>query len=113
MPLKFRLKGLAETFVDCISCPDCRHDGREDGDQGFRTDLTRVTFDGIIVVIECAVCGCIFVPAEQRLGVLNSQKLRVAVESDSESTGQPILPNIAAVRLDVEKLNALRNQEVQ
>lgn len=113
MPLKFRLKGLAETFVDTISCECCGHDGGDGGDQGFSTELTRVTYDGIIVVIECENCGNIFVPDGQRLGVINSRKLRSAVERDCETTGQPLFASLDAVRLDVEKLNALRNNQVQ
>ncbi len=113
MPLKFHLKGLAETFVDHISCPSCGHDGGEEGDQGFYTDLTRVTYDGIIVVIQCAVCGDIFVPDGQRLGVINSQRLRTAVERDSVTTGQPVFTNRESVKLDVEKLNASRKDEMQ
>ncbi len=112
MPLKFRLKGLAETFVDAIRCPGCGHDGGDDGDQGFQTELTRVTFEGIIVVISCAHCGKIFVPEGQRLGVINSQKLRHAVEKDSATTGQPIFPGIQSVKLEVEKLNAAKNNEM-
>jgi hypothetical protein len=109
MSLKFRLKGLAETFIDKISCPECGHDGGEDGDKGFYTELTRVTYDGIIVVVRCGICGNIFVPDGQKLGVINPQKLRTAVEKDSETTGLPIFPSIASVRLDVERLNAARN----
>lgn len=113
MPLKFRLKGLAETFVDAIRCPCCGHDGGDEGDQGFRTELTRVTYDGIIVVIQCAICGNVFVPDGQRHGVINSEKLRTAVEKDSKTTGQPIFPTREAVRLEVERLNAERTQKVQ
>lgn len=109
MPIKFRLKGLAETFVEKLHCPDCGHDGGEEGDQAFRTDLSRVTFDGIIVVIQCGVCGHIFVPDGQKLGVINSQRLRTAVEKDSENTGLPIYPGIRDVRLEVEKLNAQKH----
>lgn len=112
MSLKFRLKGLAETFVDRIHCPCCNHDGGNEGDQGFRTDYTRVTYDGIVVVIECEQCGQIFVPSGQRLGILDAQKLRVAVEKDSVKTGLPVYQSIKAVQLDVERLNALRTSEV-
>lgn len=109
MPLKFRLKGLAETFVDTLRCPKCAHDGGEGGDEGFRTDMSRVTFDGIIVVIQCEQCSHIFVPDGQRLGIINSQRLRRAVERDSAQSGDPILENIKAVRVEVEKLNAVRD----
>ena len=112
MGLKFRLKGLAETFIDKIRCPGCSHDGGDEGDNGFRTDLTRVTYEGIIVVIECGMCGEIFVPDGQRHGILNSSKLRDAVEKDSVKTGQPVLSNRKEVVLDVERLNAERQNEV-
>lgn len=112
MPLKFRLKGLAETFVDNLRCPCCGHDGGDEGDQGFRTELTRVTYDGIIVVVLCEVCHNIFVPLGQRLGVIDSRKLRSAVERDSANTGQPIFETIASVRLEVERLNAERHEQV-
>ena len=113
MPLKFRLKGLAETFVDKIVCPGCGHDGGDEGDQGFHTELTRVTYDGIVVVIQCSLCSSVFVPNGQRNGVLNSQKLRQAVERDSVTTGQPILPSRQAVILEVERMNAERCDKVQ
>lgn len=113
MPLKFRLKGLAETFIDKLRCPTCGHDGGNEGDQGFTTELTRVTFDGIVVVIHCCQCQNVFVPDGQRQGVINSQRLRAAVEKDSQNTGQPILPNRKAVELEVERLNASRQDKVQ
>jgi hypothetical protein len=112
MALKFRLKGLAETFIENLRCPKCGHDGGEEGDQKFRTDHTRVTFDGIVVVIECEVCGQIFVPPGQRCGIIDPQKLRLAVEKDSDKTGQPVCPSIKEVILDVERLNAVRNSDV-
>jgi hypothetical protein len=108
MPLKFRLKGLAETFIDTLSCPCCGHDGGDDGDDGFSTELTRVTFDGIIVVVQCDHCAQIFVPTEQRFGILNSQKLRSAVEKDCSQSGEPVFPSLADVQLDVERRNAER-----
>lgn len=112
MPLKFRLRGLAETFVDDIRCPCCGHDGGDEGDQGFVTEFTRVTFDGIIVVIQCEPCGNIFVPTEQKLGVINSTRLRDAVEKDSGNTGQPIYANMEQVRLEVERLNAEKGSKI-
>ena len=112
MPLKFRLKGLAETFVDNIHCPCCGHDGGEEGDQGFLTEFTRVTFDGIIVVIQCTLCKYIFVPSGQKFGVINPQKLRSAVEKDSMTTGQPVLDTLSSVKLDVERLNAQRGKRI-
>lgn len=112
MALKFRLRGLAETFVEKIHCPKCGHDGGEDGDQGFLTEHTRVTFDGIIVVIQCEMCSHIFLPLDQRLGVLNAQRLRAAVERDSHNTGQPLFPGINEVRLEVERLNAAQGSKI-
>ncbi len=113
MPLKFRLKGLAETFVDQICCPACGNDGGPDGDQGFHTDLTRVTYDGIIVVVQCVVCGKIFVPEGQRHGIINPQRLRQAVDKDSLNTGQPVFPSLESVKLDVDKLNEAKNDRLQ
>ena len=112
MSLKFRLKGLAETFIDDIRCPCCGHDGEEDGDQGFRTELTRVTFEGIVVVIFCEVCSYVFVPVGQRFGIINPQKLRLAVEKDSVNTGQPVYQGMKEVVLEVERLNAEREESV-
>jgi len=113
MPLKFRLKGLAETFIDSIRCPICGHDGGEEGNEGFTTDLTKVTFDGIVIVVQCEHCDNVFVPDGQRLGIVNSQRLRGAVQNDSAVTGQPVYHNLSEVRLDVERLNALRCGKVQ
>ncbi|MCO6429843.1 MAG: hypothetical protein J5J00_03200 [Deltaproteobacteria bacterium] len=106
MALKFRLKGLAETFLDSISCPCCGTSGTDD--QYFTTELTRVTYEGIIVVVQCRGCGEIFVPNAQRLGVLDPEELKHAVEKDHKETGEPVMPSLEAVRLNAEKLNAMR-----
>ena len=112
MPLKFRLRGLAETFVENISCPHCGHDGGEDNDRGFLTEHTRVTFSGIIVVIQCEGCKHVFVPEEQKLGVINASRLRTAVEKDSENTGAPALDDMKSVKLEVERMNAERGSKI-
>ena len=112
MPLKFRLKGLAETFIDELACPECRQRGGEKGDQGFVTDLTRVTFDGIVVVAQCESCSHIFVPSGQKHGIIDKNKLRQAVERDSVNTGQPIFEDKSAVVLEVEKLNSVQQNKV-
>jgi hypothetical protein len=106
MALKFRVKGMAETFIDSIKCPACGVTGPDD--QHFATENTKVTFEGIIVVVQCKVCSEIFVPASQRLGILNYYALSSAVEKDSIDSGRPILPGIEAVKLSAEKLNAER-----
>ena len=112
MTIKFRLKGLAETFIDTIKCPCCGHDGGDEGDDGFQTDLSRVTYDGIVAVIRCSSCQTVFVPEGQKFGVVNSQRLKDAVEKDSRKTGLPIFPTIESVRLEVEKLNASSQNKV-
>lgn len=106
MALKFRLRGLAETFIDEISCPACGVTSRDD--QYFSTELTKVTFDGIIVVVQCRHCAEIFLPSSQRLGVLNPLELRRAVEKDVHDSGDAPMLNVEAVRLNAEKLNAQR-----
>lgn len=106
MALKFRLKGLAETFIDTITCPACGVSSADD--QHFTTELTRVTFEGIIVVMQCRSCAEIFVPGTQRLGVLNPDQLKLAVEKDARETGEPMMHNLKAVKLNAEKLNAMR-----
>jgi hypothetical protein len=106
MALKFRVKGLAETFLESIECPCCGVAGPDD--QYFTTEFTKVTFEGIIVVVQCKVCKEIFVPNSQRLGVLDYDALCVAVEKDSRESGNAILDGLTAVRLTTEKLNAER-----
>lgn len=110
MALKFRLRGLAETFIDTIQCPVCGACSNDD--ENFSTELSRVTFDGIVVVVQCKACSEIFVPSAQRLGVINPEKLRDAVQKDSVETGEPILQNLYAVKLSVEKLNAQRRDDI-
>lgn len=110
MALKFRLRGLAETFIEEITCPCCCETGNDD--QSFTTELTKVTFDGIIVVVQCKACGEIFVPDRQRLGILNPIALKQAVERDSDETGEPVLPDFEAVKFSAERLNALRKGDV-
>jgi hypothetical protein len=106
MALKFRVKGLAETFLESIACPCCGISGPDD--QYFTTEFTKVSLEGIIVVVQCKVCNEIFVPTSQRLGVLDYPALCTAVEKDSVDSGGPIMTGIAAVRLSAEKLNAER-----
>lgn len=110
MALKFRLKGLAETFIDKITCSECGFVSAED--DGFTTDETRVTFDGIVVVVTCKVCGEVFVPISQRLGIVNPVALKEAVIQDSYDTGEPILESLNAVRIQVEKANADRKGDL-
>jgi hypothetical protein len=110
MALKFRLKGLAETFVESITCPGCGTQGSDD--QFFSTELTKVTYDGIVVVAQCKCCQQIFVPDGQRLGVLDARALRGAVAKDSVDSGEPILPGVQDVRLNAERINAERRGEV-
>lgn len=110
MALKFRLRGLAETFIDSLSCPNCGISGNDD--QNFMTDLTRVTFDGIVVIAQCKRCNEIFVPDTQRLGVINASQLREAVTKDSFDTGEALFENITAVRQHVQKLNAERRGDL-
>jgi len=110
MSLKFRLKGLAETFLDEIICPECGFHSTDD--QNFSTELTRVTFEGIVIVLQCKNCGEIFVPKMQRLGIINSSALQKAVEKDSIETGEPILASLKSVQLNTEKLNAIRKGDL-
>ncbi len=110
MALKFRLRGLAETFLDTICCPKCSAEGNDD--EHFSTELSRVTLDGIVVVVQCKQCTEIFVPGTQRVGVINPDKLRDAVQKDAFETGEPLLQNLNAVKLSVEKLNAQRKGDI-
>ena len=111
MGLKFRLRGLAETFIDEMECPTCGQRGSDE--EQFSTELTRVTFEGIIAVVQCRECKEIFVPATQRLGVVDPRKLREAVEKDAIDTGEAILPNFDSVKMCAEKLNADRKGSMQ
>ena len=106
MALKFRLRGLAETFLDTICCPSCGKSGSDD--QNFSTEFTKVTYEGIIVVVQCKSCNEIFVPNLQRLGILDSSALKIAVEKDSVDSGEGIMYGIQSVRLTAEKMNAQR-----
>ena len=108
--MKFRLRGLAETFLERLTCPHCGVAGNDD--QHFSTDLTKVTFDGIVVVAQCRQCSEIFVPDTQRLGVISVSKLREAVTRDSVDTGETLLENLNAVRQHVQKLNAERKGDL-
>ncbi len=113
MSLKFRLKGLAETFIDSLECPGCNYEASSEEDANFKTDLSRVTYDGIVVVVRCQKCGNIFVPEKQRHGIINCARLRAAVEQDSKNTGLPLYPDIKSVKLDVEKMNSVRDDKLQ
>jgi hypothetical protein len=110
MAVRFRLRGLAETFVDQISCPGCGHCGNDDED--FSTDRTRVSLEGIVVVLQCKTCSEVFVPQNQRLGIIDQGKLRTAVEQDSQDTGEPVFTNYHSVRVHAERQNAQRKGEL-
>lgn len=110
MALRFRLKGLAETFIEKIVCPGCSCSGGDD--QAFSTELTKVTLEGIIIIVQCKTCHEIFVPDTQRMGILDPSELKIAVHKDASETGECIMPNYEAVRLTAERLNALRKGEV-
>ncbi len=123
MALKFRLRGLAETFIDEVVCPCCSHStsvssnhrhGDEDDNSpeaGLKTEHTKVTLSGIVVVVQCGACEHVFIPRDQRLGVLNHQKLADAVERDSKNTGQPIFKGLPCVSMEVERLNACKDSK--
>lgn len=109
MGLKFRLKGLAETFIDTIQCPKCGFCGSNE--DSFTTELTKVTYDGIVVIVECKYCSNVFVPDTQRLGIVSIEALNSAVEADKISTGDHCR-SLAMVRLEAEKMNVLKNGEL-
>lgn len=110
MALKFRLKGLAETFIDHITCPRCKT--CESDDANFSTEFTKVTLEGICVIVQCKSCSEIFVPERQRLGILNPKELRKAVELDAIETGEPLMNNMDAAVLHAERMNAIRRGEM-
>jgi hypothetical protein len=110
MALKFRLKGLAETFIDHISCPRCKT--CETDDANFSTEFTKVTLEGICVIVQCKSCSEIFVPERQRLGILNPKELRKAVELDAVETGEPLMNEMDAAILHAERMNAIRRGEM-
>jgi hypothetical protein len=110
MGIRFRLSGLAETYIDFIKCPNCGCTGQDD--TMFSTELTKVTFEGIVAVLQCRVCSEFFVPDTQRLGVLDCNKLRLAVEKDLIKGEKFEERTIAGLRLSIEKLNAERQGRV-
>ncbi len=110
MALKFRLRGLAETFIEEITCPHCSIHGTDD--ENFSTEFTKVTLTGIVVVVQCKSCSEIFVPERQRLGIISVSELRNAVEKDSKDTGEPVISDLRQVRAVAEKLNAERKGDL-
>lgn len=106
MALRFRLRGLAETFIEEVVCPGCGVVGNDD--KQFNTELTRVTLEGIVAVVQCRQCLEIFVPSVQRVGVVNPRELHEAVQRDSVETGEPVTPGIEAVKVAAERMNAER-----
>lgn len=110
MSLRFRLKGLAETFIEELCCPSCGHKSKDD--QFFSTEMTRVTFDGIVVIAQCKVCSELFVPLTQRLGILSQKALNEAVEKDLELTGESTYSTLQNVKVNVERMNAERRNQL-
>lgn len=110
MALRFRLNGLAETFIEEITCPCCKVKGSDD--EFFSTELTKVTYDGIVVVVDCKRCGEIFVPQMQKLGIIDASQLKVAVEEDHTNHDGPVMDSYDVVCLNAECLNAMRKGEI-
>lgn len=111
MALKFRLKGLAETFVNEVTCPCCGTGVSNNKDNQLKTEYTKVTLSGIVVVVRCASCEHVFIPSGQKFGVINHSKLSDAVAKDSENTGQPIFKDVSSVLQEVERLNAAKDSK--
>ena len=111
MALKFRLKNLAETFLEQICCPGCGTQGPDD--EHFSTEFTKVTYQGIVVIAHCKECGEIFLPVNQRLGVINNSELKQAVDRDSKETGEPVYNGLAEMSVRAERLNAERKDQIQ
>ncbi len=110
MALKFRLRGLCETLIEQVHCPRC---GVSSADgESVTTDLSRVTFEGIVVVCKCRNCTEVFVPERQRMGVVNRKKLHEAVEKDAKDTGEPVFAQARDVKFHVEQLNASKRDEL-
>ncbi len=106
MALRFRLKGLAETYVEEVTCPCCNCDGSDES--FFATEHTKVTYEGIVVVLQCKNCDEIFIPNNQHLGIIDQSELRSAVTTDHQKTGEPLFSDLRDVLLDTERLNASR-----
>ena len=106
MALRFRLRGLAETYIEEVDCPCCGCRGEDD--QMFSAQHTKVTYEGIIVVLQCKNCDEIFIPENQKMGINNPRELKDAVSEDHEKTGEPIYTDLRSVLTDTEMLNASR-----
>ena len=112
MTLKFRLRGLAETFVEEIVCPCCGHEVKDESESNLSTEHTKVTLSGIVVVVKCGSCHYVFVPDEQKFGVINTQRLQLAVERDSQNSGQPVYKGLSCVKVEVERINAAKSAKM-
>jgi hypothetical protein len=110
MSLRFRLRGLAETFLEEVSCPCCGNKGRDD--QFFSTEMTRVTFDGIVVIVQCRLCAEIFIPNNQRMGIVSQKALKEAVEKDLRLTGEKQFSTYQLAAEAVQQLNAEKKGQV-
>lgn len=110
MALKFRLRGLAETFIDELTCPNCRY--CSDSENDFKTDDTKITESGIIIVAECNFCGEIFVPENQKVGVINPKLLSSALVTESVVKKLPPLKSFNDVKLKIEQMNAVRRGDL-
>ncbi|MCS6894465.1 MAG: hypothetical protein NZO16_07885 [Deltaproteobacteria bacterium] len=110
MALRFKLRRVAETYIDYIECPNCGYSSEEI--DKFTTELTRVTFEGIVVVCRCGICGEIFLPANQRVGVISFKNLKELILRDSRKRGVAIYRNVRDVKIYVDYLNAVRRGEI-
>lgn len=104
MALRFRLKGLAETYIEEVTCPCCGCHGTDE--KLFATEHTKVTYEGIVVVLQCKNCEEIFIPQDQHLGVINQDELMNAVAEDHTKTGEPLYSDLRSVVFETERLNA-------
>ncbi len=110
MALRFRLRGLAETLIEEVSCPCCGSVGEDDGT--FSATNTKVTLQGIIAVLQCKSCDEIFVPENQKLDIADTGLLEEAVKEDHQRTGEPLLHGFSSVLHQAEMLNATRKGQI-
>ena len=112
MPLTLRLRGLAETFVEELCCPNCGTGEDPSAEENFDASLTIVTVDGIVAVLECRSCKHAFVPENQRRGIISSGKLRDSIAAEQLREGKDPVRTMHEAYLIAEMRNAKKVNKI-
>lgn len=111
MGVRIRLKGLGQTIVHELYCPNCEisEDDTDLLDQLIVSTDAVPTYEGIFATVKCHVCGFFYIPEHQDVEIIDDRELKLKILSDmkkKDSTSQ-------WDRVSVQASLDILNQKVQ